>query len=250
MERHCNHWFDGAEINHNHTIIVSNFSRIQFFVIFRSVMQCVKFFDLVICTPDRRQTGCLCCHNIDTDTEFCTQIGNTWSYEFHDFVVHIAVGKYFTDNRQCHVLRTYTLHRFARQINADYPRHIDIIRSAKQLFSQFAAAFTDSHCTKGTVTCMTVRPQNHAAAGCQHFTGKLMDDCLMWRYVNAAVFLGTCKSKHMVIFIDRAADCTKTVVAVRQYIRNREFLKSACSCSLNNTDKRNIMGCHLVELDL
>ena len=250
MERHCDHWFNGAEINNNHTVVISNLSRIQFLVIFRSVMKGIERFDLVIGTPNGGQTGCLCCHNVDTDTEISTQVGDTRAYEFHHLVVHITVGKYFTDNSQCHVLRTHTLHRFTCQINTYNARHIDIIGSAQKLFCQLAAAFADGHCTKGTVTCMAVRSQDHAAACCQHFTGKLMDNSLMRRYINAAVFLGTGKAKHMIIFIDRTANGTKAVVAVCQYIRDRELLKSACSCCLNDTDKSDVMGCHLVKLYL
>ena len=54
----------------------------------------------------------------------------------------------------------------------------------------------------------------------------------------------------MVIFIDRAANCTKTVVAVRQYIRNRELLQSRCTCCLYDSYERNVVGSQLIKLDL
>ena len=38
---------------------------------------------------------------------------------------------------------------------------------------------------------------------------KLMDDCLMRGYINSAVFFRTCKTKHVVIFIDGTAYRTK-----------------------------------------
>ena len=73
---------------------------------------------------------------------------------------------------------------------------------------------------------MAVGTEDHLSAACKHFSCKLMDNCLMRRYVNSAVLLGTGESKHMVIFIDGSAYCTERVVAVGQYIWYREFLKS------------------------
>ena len=37
-----------------------------------SSVDIVELFDLVIGSPDRRKAGCLCRHNIDSDTEVCT----------------------------------------------------------------------------------------------------------------------------------------------------------------------------------
>ena len=53
-----------------------------------------------------------------------------------------------------------------------------------------------------------------------------MDDCLMRRYVDAAVLFGTGKAEHVVILIDGSADRAQGVVAVGEHIRHRELLKA------------------------
>jgi len=73
---------------------------------------------------------------------------------------------------------------------------------------------------------MTVGTEDHLSAACKHFSCKLMDNCLMRRYINSAVLFGTGETKHVVIFIDGSAYCTEGVMAVGQYIWYRELLKS------------------------
>ena len=72
VERHRDHWLDLAHIDINHSIIVSHCSRIQLLISLASSMDLIEFLDLFICFPDRRQTGCLCCHNIDSNSVVCT----------------------------------------------------------------------------------------------------------------------------------------------------------------------------------
>ena len=97
---------------------------------------------------------------------------------------------------------------------------------------------------------MAVRTKDHLAAACEHFTGKLVDNGLMRRNIDTAVLLRTGQSKHVVIFIDRTADCTQRVMAVGQNIRDREFLQSGCSRSLDDSDKGNVVRSQLVKFDL
>ena len=189
-------------------------------------MDLIELFNRLICLPDRGKTSSLCRHDIDTDTEICTQTGYSRSYKFHNFILHIAVGKYFTDNCQCNVLWSYTRTRFPFQIDCYNTRHINIIGLGKKLFNKFSTTLTHCHGAKCTITSMTVGTKDHLTATGKHFTCELMDDCLMRWYINSTVFLGTGKSKHMIIFVDRSTYCTKRIVAVGQYIWNREFLKS------------------------
>ena len=72
----------------------------------------------------------------------------------------------------------------------------------------------------------------------------------MRRNVDTAVFLCAGKAKHMVIFINRSSNRTQAVMAVRQNIRNREFLKAGSTRRLNDSDKCNIVGSQLVKLNL
>ena len=63
-------------------------------------------------------------------------------------------------------------------------------------------------------------------------------------------FFGTGQSKHVVILVDGSAYGAKAVVTVGQHIRDREFLKSGCSCCLDDTYECNIMGSQFVKLNL
>ena len=96
----------------------------------------------------------------------------------------------------------------------------------EKLFHKLRSTFTHSHRSECSVTCMAVRSKDHLSSACKHLTGKLMDDCLMRRNIDAAILFRTCQSKHMVIFIDRTTYSTKTIMTVRQYIWHREFFKS------------------------
>ena len=72
MERHGDHRLDFTQIDVYKTVIVSDCARLQFPEVITSSVDIVELFDLVIGSPDRREAGCLCRHNIDSDTEVCT----------------------------------------------------------------------------------------------------------------------------------------------------------------------------------
>ena len=54
----------------------------------------------------------------------------------------------------------------------------------------------------------------------------------------------------MVIFVDRTTYSAKAVMTVGQNVRQGELLHARSSCSLNDTNKGDIMRGHLVKLDL
>ena len=97
---------------------------------------------------------------------------------------------------------------------------------------------------------MRIGAEDHGADAGQHLTGILVDDCLMRRYIDAAVPLCAGETKHVVILIDRSADCAKGIVAVREYIGDREFLQSRSSRCLNNADIGDVVRRHFVKFDL
>ena len=165
-------------------------------------MDIIKFSDFVIRYPDGGQAGGLCGHNIHADTEISTQRCHTRSDKLHNFIIHITVFKYGTDNCQSHILRSDAFHRLTGQIDCYHTRHFDVICFAEQLFYQLRSTLAHCHGTQCTISCMRIRTKNHFSAACQHFTGKLMDDCLMRRYINSTISLCTAQTKHMVILVD------------------------------------------------
>ena len=209
VEWKCDHWLYCTQIYINHTVVVSNICRIQFFVFISSAMNSQEFFCIFICSPDRRKTGCLCCHYIDTVTEVCFQSGNSRSYKFHNFILNISVFEDCSDDRKCDILRSDPRIRFSIQVDCDDFRTCNIICITEKLFYKLTAAFTDCHGTKCTVTCMGVRSEDHFAASCKILSHVLMDNCNVWWYIDSAVFLCCGKSKHMIILVDCSTYCTK-----------------------------------------
>ena len=94
---------------------------------------------------------------------------------------------------------------------------------------------------------MAVGTQYHSASPCQHFPGILVDDSLMGRYINTAVFPGTGKAKHMIVLIDRATYRTEGIVTVGQDIGHGEFFQPRCPCSLYDSHECNIVACQFIE---
>ena len=102
-------------------------------------------------------------------------------------------------------------------------RHVDIVGLVQQLLYQLRSALAHRHRAERTVACMGIRAENHLSAACEHLPRELMNDCLMWRYIDTAVLFRAGQAKHVVILIDRSADRTQRVVAVGQYVRHREL---------------------------
>ena len=213
-------------------------------------MNFIEFLNLLVRLPDGGQAGSLRCHDIDADTEIRTQGCNAGADKLHHLILYIAILKDCADDRQRNVLRADALDRRACQINADNSRHINIIGLVQQLLYKFRASLADRHGSQRAVSCMGVRTQNHAAACCEHFSRKLMDDSLMRRNIDTAILLCAGQSKHVVIFVDRTADRTQGVVTVRQDIGHRELLQSGCSRRLDDTYECDVMAGKLVKADL
>ena len=129
MEWHCDHWLDLRKIYIYHTVIISNCCRIHLFICAGTSMDFIELFDLVICSPNRRQARSLRCHYINTNTIICRQFRNTRTYKFHHFILNITVIEYCTDNSKCYVLRADARHWLAIQINTDHTRHWNIVRT-------------------------------------------------------------------------------------------------------------------------
>ena len=191
MERHGYHRLDLRKINVYHTIIISNRTGVHLLIALRTVMCLIPCLDLVVSLPYGRKTGRLGGHYIYSDSEIRRELIYARSHEFHDLVLDIAFFKGCSDYRKCNILRTYTLFYLAVKVDSYHARSCHVICSLQELLCKLAAAFTDSHGTQSTVTCVTVRTKNHGTALCKHLSCKLVDDRLMRRHIHTTVALGT-----------------------------------------------------------
>ena len=66
---------------------------------------------------------------------------------------------------------------------------------------------------------MGVRAKDHIAASGKGLTCILVDNRLIGRHIDAAIFLCSAKAEHVVVLIDGAAHCAQRVVAVSHSIR-------------------------------
>ena len=213
-------------------------------------MDLVKFPDLLVCRPDGGQAGGLCRHHVHADPEVRAQLVHAGSYKFHHLIVDITISKGGADDRQGYVLGAHSLPRLAVQVNADHARHLDIIGLIQKLLHKLRSALAHSHGAQRAVTGMAVRSKDHPAAACQHFSCILMNDRLMRRHIDAAVFLRTGQTKHVVILVDRTAHRAQGIATVRQHVGNRKTGQSGRSGRLNDTHKGDIMGRQFIELNL
>ncbi len=186
-------------------------------------MNLIKFPDRIICFPDGRKAGRLCRHDINANPKICGERCDAGSDKLHHFIFHIAVLKYGADNSKRHILRSHALLRRTFEIDCHNTRHIDVIRLVQKLLHQLWSALAHRHRAQRAIARMRVRTQNHPAAACEHFPRILVNDCLMRRYIDTAVFLGAGQSKHVIVLIDGAAHRTERVMAVGQHIRHREL---------------------------
>ena len=90
-------------------------------------MDIIEIFNYIICFPDRGKTGCLCCHYVNTDTEVCTQLLNTWSNKLHNFIIYITILEYCSDNRKSYVLWTDTFYWLSCHVDSNNTWHINIV---------------------------------------------------------------------------------------------------------------------------
>ena len=188
-------------------------------------MDLIELFNFVIGLPDRGKAGSLGGHDIHADTEIRAQVLHARSYKFHYLVIYVSVTEHSADDGQRHILRADALDGSAGQIDGDNARHINVISLGQQLFYQLRSALSHCHGTQSTVSGVGIRAKDHLSASGKHFSGILVDHRLMRGYIDAAVFLGAAKTKHVVILIDRAAHGAKRIVAVGQHIGNGEFFQ-------------------------
>ena len=97
---------------------------------------------------------------------------------------------------------------------------------------------------------MGVGSKDHIAAGGKGLTCILVDDRLVCRNIDAAIFLCGAKAEHVVVLVDGSAHCAQGVVAVCHSIRQGEFLQAAGTSRLDDAHVRDVVAHHGVKADV
>ena len=250
VEGQGNHRLHRPKVNGNHAVIVSALFRTELLVFLRSAVERQIFFHSLIGFPNGAEAGGFRGHDVNADAEVHGQVFDAGAGEFQNLVFHKTVFIHRAAQCNGNVMGADALFRGAGEIHQDNLRCSHIISVFQQLLYDFRAALAHAHGTDGTVTGVAVGAENHFAAAAHHFPGILVNDRLIGRNVNAAVFLCGGQTENMVIFIDGAAHGAKAVVTVGHHIGNGKFLQSGGFGGLDNAHIGNIVGNQAVKLDL
>ena len=249
MEGECDHGLHFIQMDGDHAVIKSAFLRREHAEIFRPANGIIIVFHRIICDPDGTETAGLCGHDIDPDPEIHAQIPDAGTCKFQDPVLDETVRERLSYQGDGHIVRADAVGDFSVQPDKDDFWLFDIPGIVKELLGQFAAAFSDRHGTVTAIAGMGIGSQDHFSAACQFFPGKLMDDRLVGRHIDAAVSAGSGKSEGMVVFVDGAAYGAQAVMTVGKGIRDRKLRHAAGSGSLYDPDIGDIVRDHRVEPD-
>ena len=250
MERHGDHRTDRGQIHFDAAVIVGCPRRRKRTVSFLSSMDLIEFPDRLIRLPDRAQAGGLRRHDIHADPEIRAQLRHAGPDKFHDLIFDIPLLEDRANDCKRDILRADAAHRLARQVHRNHPRHVHIPGLSQKLLHQLSAALADCHGSQRAVAGVGIRAKDHAAALREHFPCKLVDDRLMRRDIDSAVFFCGRQAKHVVILIDRSTDSAQGIMAIGQYIGYRETFQAGGAGSLNDAYICDIVAGHFVKMHL
>ena len=249
MERQRDHRLYRRQVYGNISVVQRSVFRSEFFVIAAPLVFYHIGFDFLVRFPHGAEAGRFRSHDVDTVPVFYRQVFDAFADKFHDLVLDKAVREHRADDRQSHVLRTYSLFRSAFQFYGYYFGVLQIVSFTDDLFYKFGTAFAYRHCAQSAVTSMGIGTQNHFTRGGEVFAHKSMYDGKMRRNVNTAVFFSRSQTENVVVLVDRAAYGAKRVVTVGQDVRNGKFFQSYRTSRLNDTYVGDVVRSQSVEFD-
>ena len=190
VERQRRHRLHLAEVDGDHAVIPRALARLQAAVRLRPAMRGEIFFHRAVRHPDGTETCGLRRHHVDADAVVHRQARNAGAGEFEHLVLDEPVLVHRAAQRERHVVRADAARGRALQPDEHDLRLRDVIRIAQKLAHQLRAALAHAHRAERAVARVAVRAEDHAAAARHHLARVLVDDRLIRRYIDAAVFPG------------------------------------------------------------
>ena len=236
MERQRRHRLDFGKIDLDHAVIKRALLRLEPPVCIRPAVRGQIFLYFFVRLPDGGQARRLSGHDVDADAVVHRELRNTGACKFQHTVFYKAVVIHRAAQRDGHIVRAHTAVGRTGEIHQHDLRHGDIICIAEQLLDNLRAALAHAHRAQRAVARMAVGAQDHAPAAGHHLSCVLVDDRLIGRHIDAAVFLRRGQAEHVVVLIDRAAHSAEAVVAVGHHIRHWKARKTAGLGRLDNAD--------------
>ena len=250
MERQGDHRLDLVQLDGDHLVIPGFSARMQLSIVLRAAVRLKEAARDLVRLPDGGQAGRLRRHDVDAVAEIDGQICDAGAAELQHAVVDKAAGERFLHKRNGNVVRADAAARRTGHVYENDLGHVDVPGVLEQLLGKLRTALADCHRAERAVARMGVRAEDHRAAARELFTGIGMDDALVGGHIDAAILLRGGQAEDMVVLVDGAADCAEAVMAVRQRIRDREFLHARGARLLDNTDIGDVVRNHGIKADL
>ena len=209
VERHRDHRTDFGEVDVHHGVVVGSRAGSKPAIGLAPPVDVVPALRAVIGLPDGAEAGRLCCHDVDADAEIHGQIRDAGADKFKHLVFDKAALEYGADQGERHILRADAADGRAGQVDRHHLRIADVIGLAEQLLDKLRAALSHRHGAERAVAGVGIRAEDHCAAFCQHFAGKLVDDREVRRDIHAAVLFRGGEAEDMIVLIDRPAHGTQ-----------------------------------------
>ena len=250
MERQGDHGLDARQIDLDAAVVVGNIGGLELAVVVAAAVHGQKRARVLVGGPDARQAGGLGGHDIDAVAVVGRHARDTRAHELHDLVLDVALGKDSANDSERHIVRADAGTRGAREVDGDDAGIGDIVGVTQQLLCQLAAALAHGHGAQGAVAGVRVGAQDHLAATGEVLTHKGVDDGDVRRDEDAAVLFGGRETEDVVVLVDSAAHGAQRVVAVSEYVGQRELLHARGARRLDDADEGDIVARHGVEANL
>ena len=241
VERHGDHRLDLREVDLDDAVVEGAFFGFKLLIGFRAAVDGEVFLNLLIRLPDGGEAGRLGGHDVDADAVVHREAGDAGSGELQNFIFDEAAVVDCAAERDGDVLRADAAGGLARQVDEDDVRHGDVVGVGEELLDDLRAALADAHRAERAVARVAVGAEDHPAAAGHHLARVLVDDGLIGRDVDAAVFLRGGEAEDMVVLVDRAADGAEAVMTVRHHVGHRERRQAAGPRRLDDADVSDIM---------
>ena len=227
VERQRDHRLDRVERDVHHAVVIRALLHLQRAVRLPAAVHGEVFLHARIRLPDGRKAGRLRGHHVDAVAEIHRQRGHARAGKLEHAVLDKAALKRRLHQRQRHIVRADAPLRRAGQVHEHDLRLRHVVGAAQQLLDQLRPALAHAHGAERAVARVAVGTEDHAAAGGHLLARVGMDDALVGRHIDAAVFLRRRKAERMVVLVDGAAHRAQAVVAVGHGVRQRELRQPA-----------------------
>ena len=250
MERQRDHGLDARQIDLDAAVVVGNIGGLELAVVVAAAVHGQECARVLVGGPNARQAGSLGGHDVDAVAVVGRHARDAGAYELHDPVLNVTLGKDGADDGERHIVRANAGARGAREVDGNDAGIGNVVGVAQQLLCQLATALAHGHGAQSAVAGVRVGAQDHLATAGEVLAHKGVDDGDVRRDEDAAVLLGSRETEDVVVLVDSAAHGAQRVVAVSEYVGQRELLHARGARRLDDANEGDVVARHGVKANL